>query len=93
MFERDLDKVYEYVKRIGACYLLSDLNGDKKIYIFDKKIYVKKHKDLHKYKDLYVPYIRISDNGGDGLYTRRDGYVEEMTDEKIKEVIDELTNG
>ena len=93
MFERDLNNVKKYLEEIGAAWTVYDGMGIEQVYVFDKAVYDKKHKHPRKYKDLYVPYLRLSDHGDDGLYAKRDGYCEHMTDDEIKEVIDELTFG
>lgn len=91
MFERNLDNVKKYLKEIGAAWTVMTDLGFEQVYIFEKTAYDKVKKQPRKYKDLYVPYLRISDHGGNGLYTRRDGICGEMSDDDIKEIIDELT--
>lgn len=91
MFGRDMENIKEYLEKIGACYQVTVLKGFEQIYVFDKDAYNKKRNHPLLNKDLYVSYLRISDHGGDGLYTRRDGICGELTDDKIKEIIDELT--
>lgn len=91
MFERNLEHVKEYLEKIGARYTVDNTWGFEKVYVFEKEAYDKRKSDPEKYKDLYVSYLRISDHGGDGLYTRRDGICGEMTDESIKMIIDDLT--
>lgn len=91
MFERELENVMKYIKRIGARYQMIDTNGYVMIYVYEKDAYDKKNLHPGKYGDLYVSCLRISDHGGDGLYTRRDGITREMTDNEIKDIIDELT--
>ena len=93
MFGRDMDNVKNYVEKIGARFTDMTTNGLRQIYVYDKGAYDLKKTHPKKYNNLYVSYIRVSDHGGDGLYTRIDGICGEMTDEKIKRWIDYLTDG
>lgn len=93
MFERDMNNVKDYVEKIGARFTDITTNGLRQIYVYDKGEYDLKKSHPQKYHGLYVSYIRISDHGGDGLYTRVDGICGEMTDAKIKRWIDFLTDG
>ena len=91
MFGREMKNVKEYLEKVGARYQVVVTNGFEQVYVFEKDAYDKRNNHPRKYKDLYVSYLRISDHGGDGLYTRRDGICGEMTDDGIKRIIDELT--
>lgn len=93
MFGRDMDNVRTYLEKINARFSDSETNGLRQIYVYDKGVYDLKKKHPQKYRNLYMSYLRISDHGGDGLYTRMDGICGEMTDEKIKREIDYLTDG
>lgn len=93
MFEREMDNVKAYLEKIDARFTDTEFNGLREIYVYDRDIYDLKKKYPRKYGHLYLSYLRISDHGGDGLYTRQDGICGEMTDEKIKRWIDYLTNG
>ena len=93
MFERNMDNVKTYLEKIGARFVDQTINGLRQIYVYDKDAYDLKEKHPRKNGDLYTSYLRISDHGGDGLYTRQDGICREMTDEEIKRWIDFLTTG
>lgn len=93
MFGRDMDNVKAYCEKIGAKFVDHTINDFRQIYVYDKDAYELRVKHPRKNGNLYVSYIRISDNGGDGLYTRQDGLCREMTDEEIKRWIDFLTTG
>ena len=93
MFGRDMDNIKAYLEKIDARFNDTEINGLRQIYVYDKEVYDLQKKHPRKYGNLYCSYIRISDHGGDGLYTRQDGICGEMTDENIKRWIDYLTNG
>lgn len=93
MFGRDMDNVKAYLEKIDARFTDKEFRGLRQIYVYDKDVYDLKKKHPRKNGNLYCSYIRISDEGGDGLYTRQDGVCGEMTDEKIKRWIDYLTDG
>ena len=60
------------------------------IYINDKDAYYKKKKHPRKYKDLYVPYLRVSHFDEDRLYTRQDGICGYMSKERIMDIVNKL---
>ena len=60
------------------------------IYIHDKDAYEKKRKHPKKYKDLYVPYLRVSHFDEERPYTRQDGWCEHKTKEQIMNIVDKL---
>ena len=60
------------------------------IYIFDKDAYEKKQKHPRKYKDLYIPYLRVSHFDEEYPYTRQDGWCQYMSKDKIMDIVDKL---
>ena len=60
------------------------------IYIYEKDAYEKKHKHPRKYKDLYVPYLRVSRFDEERPYTRQDGWCQYMSKERVLEIVDKL---
>ncbi len=60
------------------------------IYIYGKDEYEKKHAHPRKYKDLYVPYLRVSHFDEERPYTRQNGWCQHMSKERILEIVDEL---
>ena len=60
------------------------------IYVFGKDEYTKKHKHPRKYKDLFVPYIRVSNFGGN-MYVRDCGYCYYTNDEDLKKKLYRLS--
>lgn len=60
------------------------------IYIFEKDAYEKKKKHPRKYKNLYVPYLRVSHFDEERPYTRQDGICGYMSKERIIDIVDQL---
>lgn len=53
-------------------------NGSDMVYVYSKLEYELKQKHPRKYKNLYIPYIRVSNFDGDRWYVREDGYCSYM---------------
>ena len=83
----------EFLREKGAAYQVVD-NHDHpevgpQVYVFDKDAYTKVRKHPRKYKDLYVPYLRVSrfETDGDTVYVRDDGYCTWEYEENVKEAV------
>ena len=59
------------------------------LYIHGKKEWMLRQEHPRKYKDLYVPYIRVSMDDSGMLYTRHNGICGYMPYCKIVEIIKE----
>ena len=60
------------------------------IFVYSKMEYEMKNKHPRKYKNIYIPYIRISwhDDKPEAVYTRWNGVCEYMTEKTVKRVIE-----
>ena len=58
--------------------------GLDQVYVYSKEEYEKRQNHPRKYKDLYVPYLRVSQfDGWPNLYVRDNGYCEYMNIQDI----------
>lgn len=62
------------------------VDGYDGVYVFSRKEYSLKKKHPRKYKNLYIPYIRVSNFGGE-WYTRQDGWCCYMPEEKVIDIV------
>ena len=73
------EEFIEFLGEHGIPFTYDRLAYDKYdgVYVFSKKEYNLKKTHPRKYKDLYVPYIRVSDFGykRGRVYTRENGLV------------------
>lgn len=82
----------EFIKlldEIGAIYEESDVKGYDGIYICSREEYELRKKHPRKYKDLYVPYIRVSHFDEDQLYVKDNGWCCYRSIDKIIEQVKE----
>lgn len=66
------------------------IKGYDAVYVVSKREYEKKRNYPRKYKDLYVPYLRVSHFDEERWYTRENGWVEYKTQEEIMKIVKEL---
>lgn len=64
-------------------------NGYRCVHVFDKVAYERKKKHPVKYKNEFVPYIRVSDHNGDP-YIRDCGICYTSTWENVLKMIEKL---
>lgn len=79
----------EFLEELGAPYEEVEINGLEQVYVYSRREYELKRKYPRKYKDLYLPYLRVSNFGGE-LYTRENGWCEYMPDSIVLEKCKEL---
>lgn len=84
-----------FLEEIGAIYEV-DLSckdkGVEFVYIHGKDEYLKKKNHPRKYKNLFIPYLRVSwHDGEDRVYTRHNGLTGYMNTDDVKNVCRELT--
>lgn len=60
--------------------------GLDQVWVFAKMEYKLKKKHPRKYKDLYVPYLRVSHFDEDRWYTRYNGWTSYMSVDRVLEV-------
>ena len=63
-------------------YVVED-KGIDQVYVFSRKEHEMVKAHPKKYKNLYVPYLRVSHFDGDRWYTRENGFTSYMSIEKI----------
>ena len=64
-------------------------NGMDMVYVYSKVEYEIKQKHPRRFKNLYVPYLRVSNFNGE-WYTREDGWCSYMPEEVVIEKCLEL---
>lgn len=60
-------------------------HGLDQVYVYSKGEYQLKRKHPRKYKNLYVPYLRVSHFDEDRWYTRENGWCEHMNQDRVLE--------
>ncbi len=60
------------------------------IYVSGKKEYEMKRAHPRKYKDLFIPYIRVSHFDEPAWYTRVNGWVSYMTEKDVLDYVEKL---
>lgn len=65
-------------------------NGADMVYVFSKVEYNKKKAHPRKYKNLYVPYLRVSHFDEYRWYTRDNGLCGYMSIKKVMDIVKEL---
>lgn len=72
------EQFIELLKEKGVHFSEYCENGLDQIWIYSKKEFELKNKHPRKYKNLYIPYIRVShfNERENFWYTRENGYVE-----------------
>ena len=80
----------DFLDRREIPYQERDINGLELVYVFSKKEFLLKQKHPKKYKDLYVPYLRVSHFDEDRWYTRDNGWTSYMSISRILEKCKEL---
>ena len=83
------EKFINYCDEHKVPYELTEYNGTEFMYVYGSKRYKLKTTKPRKYKDLYVPYIRISFHSR-GWYVRDNGYCSYMPESMIFASIEEL---
>lgn len=78
----------DYLNNLDARYYVDTEGGVEKIYIFAKKDYDLVHKHPRKYKNRYVPYIRVSHFEGNRVYVRDNGLCEYRSLDVLKKKIE-----
>lgn len=73
------EKFINYCNEHKVPYDLIEYNGREFMYVYNSKRYKLKTTKPRKYKDLYVPYIRISFHSGD-WYVRNNGICSYMSE-------------
>lgn len=73
-----------YLESNKAVYSEDTVNGEEFIYVVGKKQYELRKK--RAYKDIYVPYIRLS-HFGDRQYVRDNGWCEWLPDCVVKTML------
>ena len=71
-----------FLDRENIPYVETNLGSIDQVYVFERKSYDLKKDNPRRYKDLYVPYFRVS-NFGEKLYTRDNGWCEYMSDKDV----------
>lgn len=66
-------ELVQFLEDNNIPYEEENVNGLEQVYVFSKKEYTLKRKHPRKYKNLYLPYLRVSNFGGE-LYTRENGW-------------------
>lgn len=92
MYFEEEAKIINYCKEANVPYMtesISLMSTMHYIYIYDAGLYNLKKSNKEKYKDLYVPYIRLNWECG-MWYVRDNGYCDYMPESVIFERIDEL---
>ena len=86
------EEFIERLEEIGACYQVYDaIPGRVQVYIHDKGLFQLKKKHPRKYKDLYIPYLRVSGFEDGNYYVRDNGWCQYMPEERIMEIVNDLT--
>lgn len=83
------EKFINYCDEHKIPYNLENYNGTEFMYVYNSERYKLKTTKPRKYKDLYVPYIRISFHDGD-WFVRNNGICEYMPELVIFASIEEL---
>ena len=78
----------DYLESIGARYCVDTEGGVDKVYIFAKKDYDLVHKYPRKYKNRYVPQIRVSHFDSEMLYVRDNGWCDYWNIDDLKKKIE-----
>ena len=81
------EKFINYCDEHKVPYELTKYNGREFMYVYNSKRYKLKSTKPRKYKDLYVPYIRISSHDG-RWYVRDNGWCDYMPESVIFESIE-----
>lgn len=78
-----------YLDSIGAIYQEYDNDGElDQIYVRSKDEYKMKEAHPRKYKDLYIPYIRLSHFDDNRVYTRENGVTGYQSNDRVKRIIE-----
>lgn len=78
-----------YLDSIGASYQEYDNDGElEQIYVYSKDERDKKQAHPRKYKNLYVPYIRLSHFDDFRIYTRENGVTGYESNDRVKRIIE-----
>lgn len=71
------EEFIEFLKERDIPFTEYTENGLDQVYVFSRRAYMLKTKYPRRYKNLYVPYLRVSNFNGE-WYTRQDGWCEYM---------------
>lgn len=84
------EEFIEFLETNGIPYSECTVNGLDQVYVFSKDEYEKKEANPRKYKDLSVPYLRISHFDEYPWYTRENGCCCYMDEESVMDIVKEL---
>ena len=83
----------EFLRDVGAEFVIDETFVEQigpRIYVFDKDLFLLQKKHPRKYKNLYVPYMRLSrfeERSGDAVYVRDNGWCAWYSVEDVKRTI------
>jgi len=84
------EEMITWLNEHKARFQENEVNGLRQIYVYSKEEYDMKNAHPKKYKNLYVPYIRLSwhpEERDDAIYTRWNGDTRYMTEDGVKSII------
>ena len=86
----DKEMLLEKLKEMDLPYDVTGSGEDERIYVCARNAYKKKKEHPSKYKDLYVPYCRISFHSGGMIYVRDNGLCYYVNEQRLMELLERL---
>ncbi len=84
------EMLLEKLKELDLPYEVTGFEDKEQIYVCARNAYKKKKEHPNKYKDLYLPYCRVSFYAGGKIYVRDNGLCHYVNKHQLMEILERL---